>query len=460
MRSEQTRTAHSLPVSDKNGDPRPIPLKSSWGEGMTKHRISLLAAAVLAVTSSLLTAGPAGADAADYHLSWFDTAEGTDNHDRYRTYQQVIDSIRTSEIQTYGLGAITPVAGVESGCGSAVPVTAQALCWKYEDNRNNEWIPQGITTSNDGGGGQASKIFVAWYDGCDTDDFGHDGQGCQNGPTGIEANDKGVRVSIYTPGRGYQHVLLVEPFLNSSHNPSFHATHMHGGGIALYGNFLYVADTRYGMRVFDTRQIFDMNQWHGTHQWMPGDETQVGRHDNMWFSHGYQWVWPAVGEWQVDGTADATYCLGDGHPLKFSYLSIDRASNNLVAGEYCPEPDDDPTTPNLPGRVARWQLSSTTTASRGLATGWAWDATKIELTRDHVQGLVSQGNTFYANASNGQSPGTLWKYDLAGGRLTNERGIPAAVGCEDLSYDTSSGRVYSLSEYYGKRAIYSVSGTF
>lgn len=418
---------------------------------MTLRRTSLVAAAVLAMASAVLVAVPASAAPNDdYDLSWFNTAEGTDKYDRPRTYQQVIDSIEASEIGTVSLGSITPVGGLESSCGAGLPSNVRTWCWRAGDNRNNEWIPQGVTTNNDGNGGAVNKIFVTWYDGCDPDDNAHGGQGCQDGPSPDEEPEKGVRVSIYTPGRGYQNVLLVEPFNNSSHNPSFHATHMHAGGVALYGNFLYVADTRYGMRVFDTRQIFDMNQsW--TREWVYYDETKVGRHDNKWYSHGYQYLWPAVGEWRLDGAADGTKCLGAGHPLKFSFVSVDRVSNTLLAGEYCPTPD----ATSKPGRVARYKLGSTTTPSQGLSTGEAWD--EVELPRDHVQGVVSQGNTFYVNVSNGDSPGTMWKYDLVGGELVNPRGITTAVGCEDLSFDTSTGNVYSASEYYGKRAIYSIS---
>lgn len=420
---------------------------------MTVRRMSLLA--ILTVAGSVLVAGPASAAATDFHLTWYDTAEATGPIAPYGSYQDVIDELVSSDLGTDSLSEITPASGTaELSCRSALPTNATAMCWTSADNWNAEWVPQGITTSGDGNGGAVNKIFVTWYDGCSDGTPGPDTQGCSDGPTAAEDADKGVQVSIYTPGGGYRNVLLVEPFYNSSDNPSFHATHMHAGGVALHGNFLYVADTRQGMRVFDTRQIFDMNETGLARPYVPGDVTKVGRHSSKWYSHGYRWVWPAVGEWHVDGTADGTYCLGEGNALKFSFLSVDRATNNLVGGEYCPEPEDGH--PSEPGRVARWQLGSTTVASRGLATGWAWDADKIELPRDHVQGVVSRGSTFYVNTSDGQNNGTLWKYDLVGGRLTNERSTQAAVGCEDLSYDAVGGRVYSLSEYYGRRAIYSI----
>jgi len=428
---------------------------------MTHRRISVLAATALAVLSTLLVADPAGADPADYHLTWYDTAEGTDQYGYTWRYQDVIDRISSSEVGLDNLGEITPASGtVELSCSSWLPSNATSWCFKPEDNWGDEWVPQGITTSYDGNGGSANKIFVTWYDGCSTDISDVDYQGCQGGPTEAQEAEKGVQVTIYTPGGGYRNVLLVEPFFNSSDNPSFHATHMHAGGVALYGNFLYVADTTHGMRVFDTRQIFDLNETKNSAHPYNASPTQVGRHSNQWYGHGYRWLWPAVGEWQFADrlTADGTNCLGAGNKMKFSSLSVDRATNNLVAAEYCPEPEPGENPPK--GRVARWQLGSTTTASSGLATGWAWDGSTISLPKDHVQGVVSQGSTFYVNTSNGQSPGTLWKYDLVGSQLTNERSTPAAVGCEDLSFDTSGQKVWSLSEYYGRRAIYSVPASF
>lgn len=421
---------------------------------MIRRLTTFLAAAALAVTGTLIVARPALAAPEDYHLSWFEAAEG----DVTGTYRNVIGQIEATDIGTDTLSEITNSSDlvIQPSCSDPLPPNATPLCFSAGDNSAEEWIPQGITTTNDATGGSTSKILVSWYDGCSTGtqgtDWGRPNQGCQDGPNTDEAADKGVRISVYTPHVGYRNVLLVEPFFNSSDNPSFHATHMHAGGIALYGNFLYVADTRYGMRVFDTRKIFDLNeQLNPTNRpTNTSDKTKVGRHSNVWYSHGYRWVWPAVGEWRRDGTGHATDCQGVGFPMKFSYLSVDRAARYLLAGEYCPSDR------SQPGRLARWQLGSqaATSPASGIANGWAVDAFNLPI--DHIQGGASVGgSTVYLNASDGASNyGKLWRYQVSGTSLTSGAYVSAARGCEDLSFDTWDQRIYSVSEYHDRRAIY------
>jgi hypothetical protein len=42
--------------------------------------------------------------------------------------------------------------------------------------------------------------------------------------------------------------------------PTYRAINVHAGGVAWYGNYLYVADTEAGLRVFDLRKIFDLDR--------------------------------------------------------------------------------------------------------------------------------------------------------------------------------------------------------
>ncbi len=431
-----------------------------------RRALRLLATCVLAVPAALLVAVPAHADAGDYRLTWFDVAEGVAKDGTTRSYAQVISSV-SQDIGRVTLNDVTMSSQGASSCTAGMPSGVSTLCWSSADNTAEEWIPQGITTSNEGNGGSASRIFATWYDGCSVgvegSDWGRNHQGCTTEPAAgsDQAPDKGVRISIYVPGSGYRSVLLVEPFNNSSRNPSYHATHMHAGGIALFGRYLYVADTTHGMRVFDTQQILDLSRSLNAN--LPtdyGDKTKVGRHDGVYYSHGYRWVWPAVGEWRLNGTSDGGFaCQGNGNLLKFSYLSIDRSTSRLTAGEYC---NNEPTSTSDParGRVVQWRLGSQSASSpaSGLASGWAERAFHLPVT--HVQGAAAVGDTFYFNQSNGTSNGMLYRYQLNGTSFTAAGSRSAATGCEDLSYDTSTGRLYSQSEYHGMRAIYSVPATF
>ena len=52
-------------------------------------------------------------------------------------------------------------------------------------------------------------------------------------------------------------MLLVDP-TGTKARPNYRAIDSHAGGIAWYGNYLYVAETNRGVRVFDLRNIFDL----------------------------------------------------------------------------------------------------------------------------------------------------------------------------------------------------------
>jgi hypothetical protein len=77
---------------------------------------------------------------------------------------------------------------------------------------------------------------------------------------------KGVRVTFLDPNtKRYRHVLLVYPYIRKNGWPSYEIVGrpqggIHAGGILWYGNYLYVVDTRRGIRVFDMRYIFDLQK--------------------------------------------------------------------------------------------------------------------------------------------------------------------------------------------------------
>lgn len=431
-----------------------------------RRALGLLATAALAVPVSVVVATPAQASSPDFDLHWSPMAEGVNKDGYAETFAQVIADLR-KEFAMVTFDKVVRDIQPQASCSDGIPDSASTLCFSAGDDVAEEWIPQGVTTYNDAYGGGVSPIFVSWYDGCNAGeiekDWGRKNQGCQTDPAGTErANPKGARVSIYVAGQKYKNVLLVEPFNNSSNNPSFHATHLHAGGLALYGRYLFVPDTSYGFRVFDTQQIFDLSQdltpGENNRPWVSGDKTKIGRHNNKYYSAGYRYIWPVVGEWKLDGKSKGgnAECYGDGNKLKFSYASIDRSTSpaRLLAGEYCVnDPPEDK--PKQRGRVVRWRLTMTSNPSAVLTDGGEAEG-HYYLPVSHVQGAVSRGNTFYFHTSDGQNHGTLHKYQLSGSNLVKVGTRQSAVGPEDLSYDTSlsSPRIFSVSEYYGKRAIF------
>jgi len=130
-------------------------------------------------------------------------------------------------------------------------VASTAYRWEdtadFNDQDTEKWYPQGITTSADAyasGVYEGHKVqLVTWH----SDNY-DDGK-------------RGARVSFVSPGgkgsgRKYRHVLLVQP----KGDADFQAIKgLHAGGVAWYGNLVYVVDTTGGLRVFDLDHIYKVD---------------------------------------------------------------------------------------------------------------------------------------------------------------------------------------------------------
>ena len=128
---------------------------------------------------------------------------------------------------------------------------------------SESWYPQGISSSIDAGDSKYSKnhlFLVSWY--------------------AKEDEKKGARISFINTSVSptkHRHVLLVEPSGTSS-RPSFKSVEVHAGGIAWYGNILYVQDTDHGARLFDMDHIYKVKDGDG-----------VGRQsDGSYHAYGYK----------------------------------------------------------------------------------------------------------------------------------------------------------------------------
>lgn len=333
-----------------------------------------------------------------------------------------------------------------TGDNGAVLAPDKKLCWDAGDADTEEWIPQGITGVSDAQAdelwGTRKPLVTAWYDKASTSLCSTDPGTC---------SDKGVRLSFLDPQtpvtgspdqRRYRHVLLVEPYYNSNGNASYKAVDLHAGGIAWYKNYLYVADTMNGLRVFDMRSILDLNPDQNAavdDTTLNGlksnvrDESKIGRQSNVYYSHTYRYVMPQVASYKfvaAQGNSSAGTCVATGAP-KASYISIDRsdaASPALIMGEYC---DSDDTHPEK-GRVGALPIDDTTGLLR--ATGGVVTATSAYyLPRDLTQGAARYNGTYYFNRSWLDHSGSLRRATVTGGRLVDYGGnITNAVGPEDL----------------------------
>jgi hypothetical protein len=431
---------------------------------MKSIRAFIVAAVVVAVGIGSVVA-PAGRAQAD-------TAPSLGDFRMRRTDLDLLDRVERLDalLPKLGVQKILDQANRTATRGDACNLAAfdpagaatapQHWCFEPDDagtigsdvSGDTEWMPQGVTTSADAEAderwGTKKVIIVSWYD-------------------KRLAPKKGVRLSFLDPDTGkYRHVLLAYPYINGQGDPTWEFMDspqggtnggLHAGGIVWYGNYLYVMDTRRGVRVFDMRYIFDLGS---ADNGDTADSSRMGRHDGIYYGHGYRYVMPQVDAWVNDAgpdNSDGTNCSPSGAP-KFSYGALDRSSapDQLVTGEYCL---NQPATADGRGRVASWPLNEST--GEPLLNGAGkWQATSaFRLPGSSTQGAVVHDGTWYLSQSAGSSRnGRLIEATPSGsptGTLVAAETRLAGIGVEDLSYWPSQDAVWTVTEHPGRRAIYS-----
>lgn len=303
-------------------------------------------------------------------------------------------------------------AGWNSTCGDAAIygpdlVAAPRVCWANDDATSSEWVPQAITGVSDAqededwGTSDSEPVAVAGYDDQNPgrSDYASGRDNCVQASASDACNEKGIRVSFFNQAtKKYRHVLLAWPYLNSKDHISFDALHasegkctaasgvtasckaqngIHAGGMVWYGNYLYVADTANGMRVFDLRKIMDLNPDNDSsvHDPTPDglvsnvvDKKRVGRQNNVWYAYGYRYVMPQIATLKFTtakngGTTSGNQCYATGRP-KASYISLDRTGDDhMVIGEYCNTNNGGSSN----GRVGTYPMTALTAAVEGAA---------------------------------------------------------------------------------------------
>lgn len=284
---------------------------------------------------------------------------------------------------------------VQSAAGSpslsqvGAPVQS-AFKWNDGDNGVDYWIPQGITGSAaataDGLVGGRRSLVVSWY-----------------GPNG-------ARLTFVDATNGftkYRHVLLVEPS-----GGSFKPIASHAGGVAWYGDRLYVAETHVGLRVFDTRYFLDATK-------SPDAVDQ-----------GYRWVLPQVGVHEQNGS----------RKVRFSSVETDRGGPALVTSAYAD---------GKVGRLmVRWALNGDTLTPTG-----AW-----HMPTSNVQGALQHNGVLVASSSFDKDAGTGIGELIVGAEGAKANRINWPDGAEDVHYAGTSGRLYSLTEHKGDRIVFAIDG--
>ena len=293
---------------------------------------------------------------------------------------------------------------------------AYAFHWQDDDDASTAWIPQGITgtADADASGKVAGKsaVLVSFYD------------SAEGG-----ASNEGVRIAFVDTtapnAPKYRFALLVTP-KGTTAAPSFDPVRIHAGGIAWFGDLLYVADTSHGFRVFDLRHILRVSTGAGA----------FGCSGGTCRAATYKYVLPQVGKYEITSACK---------PL-FSYVSLDRKSNppSLVSGEYC---SSSACSGPLAGRVYHWPLDPKT----GLLRSKTTFPTEAFLTsHKQVQGGAYVDGVFYLSSSAPAAAGGEL-YRVSGNESVTSRWSDSP---EDLMVDHANGWLWSLSEAPKARAVF------
>ncbi|MFB4312787.1 hypothetical protein [Actinomadura sp. 21ATH] len=345
-------------------------------------------------------------------------------------------------LETTGLPALLAAGGGGRGewdgdCGGAagVPQGARVFCFGAAGGAASGWRPHGVTGASDaradGRWGAYRPLLVAWSD--------EDGK----------SPHRSVRVTFVNDRNGaYHHALLVWPYRDSRGRPTYEPIGTRGkgaagtsaGGIAWYGNRLYLADGGTGIRVFDMRRILDLGKSRAGATARPG---LVGLNGRKYYGHGHRYVMPQVYSY-VPAKKSGASCTGEGTP-NHSWLAVDRTGGDrLVTGERCG---------NGEGRVAAFPLAD---GSSDLATdggGLATPSTVARLPASHVQGGAVSGGTWWFARGAGQR-GELIQARLTGRGFERTGGRAAASGAADLYCGRGTGRLWTVAGHAGRHVLY------
>lgn len=295
----------------------------------------------------------------------------------------------------------------------------EAYRWDDHDERDEQWYPQGISTSadsSDTGDIDGRRVVVTtWYS------------------TGRDGTKRGSRVTFVDLDSGrYRHVLLVSPVLDETGALTLRPTSIHAGGIVWAGPYLHIAATSRG---FVTARVDDIMR-------VVGDDDhpdRFGIEGTRLHSFGHRYVLPVRFTYRAH--AD------EGHQkLRYSFLSLDRRSDPpaLVAGEYALDPD-------ATTRLARYELDPTTsqlaTGEDGFSRPLAVDEGGVQ----QMQGAVIASGRYHVTVSHGPwMPGSVYAGQPGSMR---QRRWALPMGPEDLSYWPSTDRIWSLTEHPRRRWI-------
>lgn len=297
----------------------------------------------------------------------------------------------------------------------------EAWAWDEYDERDEQWFPQGISTSadaSDTGDVDGRRVLVTtWYS------------------TGRDGIKRGSRVTFVDPDtRRYRHVLLVVPVFDKEGRLQLKPMNIHAGGIAWAGPWLHIAATSRG---FVTARVDDIMRVRGDDDHPDELGVQVGPEGSRIASFGHRYVLPVRATYQA--FAD------EGHEkLRYSFMSLDRRSDPpaLIAGEYATDPDATTRLARYPLDPQTWQIP---VGDDGYSRPLAIDEGGVR----QMQGAVIASGRYHVSVSHGPwMPGTVFS-GQPGSMRPRRWALP--MGPEDLSYSPVTDRIWSLTEHPRRR---------
>lgn len=349
----------------------------------------------------------------------------TSNYTQFDTLNSaLVSKLGTAAVHTVMDNANHDRTSITDNLGVAGYVSG--FKWDSGDNNSCTNYPQGITTSRDaigqanGGNYDGHQLVLAsWYT--------RDACGGSQARSRITLADWDA-----TYPNKYRKILLVEP-TGTSTAPSFKDIPIHAGGVSWYGDYLYVADTGHGMRVFNMKKILKTNTG--------GTSSQIGRQSDgkTYYAHNYRYVLPQVGTITSHTASGVT-------SLVWSTISLDRVTKSIVMAEYtcngCTK------YPNRAPRAVRFPFASG-------ATTFAASTTSTEASQlpwYNLNGVASHNGRWWFNSSAAKK---LYYWEPGNGTATHSW----VGGGESISYWEDSANpdlLWSLQETVGHRNVFEV----
>lgn len=276
--------------------------------------------------------------------------------------------------------------------------------WNAQDQDSADWWPQGITTSADATDTEdiaGRKVLVtSWY----------------------SKHKQGSRLTfVDLASLRYRHVLLVVPERGLLGGLHLKPLNVHAGGIVWCGPNLHVAGTRRGLYTCHLDDLARVD---------PSEET-----------FGYRYVLPVRSAYEAH--ADDGY-----EALRYSFLSLDRSASppQLVAGEYGIN--------EMTTRLARYPLDPETWELHAGDDGFSRPVKIDDRGVGHMQGAAIVDGTYYVTVSRGaRMLGSLYVGEPGNWRRHR---FTLPIGPEDITYWPSTGQLWSLSEYPGRRFVFAM----